>query len=620
MFRVRLNCCFAQNLVPMRLRTLLLTITAFTFAFLSFDSPAPLYNEPVATYYDAQLDTLLIQLKSFKQAVGQKKQLPVLQQHFFNSRYTYKKVAFFTEQFDSRGARMVNGPDLLRIEDDTQNDSVKPHGFQHIETILYDAPVDMKLLQQEITIQINNVQSLRNAPDHQYYFRDDRIWEAMRSGMYRIISMGITGFDVPICLNAIPETKVQLQAQKHIVQLYKIQIEQADKELYTNIVKAFDNAIAYIKPGTGFNSFNRLVFTKDYINPLSAYLKQIAYQLHFVNTNQLTPLNPEADNLFDKNVFNLAFFSPNERYSVTPERVALGKRLFYDTKLSVNNSRSCASCHKPEMAFADGLVRAKNIDGVHDILRNTPTLLNSVYQARQFYDSRALVLETQLDAVVHSKEEMGGSLGDAIPVLEKDNGYNAMFLQAYPNEKNKITHYTIANAIASYIRTLVSFNSRFDRYMRGEADSFSVSEQNGFNLFMGKAKCGTCHYAPMFNNLVPPRYEESESEILAVPATNTPRAKLDGDEGKFMHTKVPLHKYAFKTPTVRNAALTAPYMHNGVFRTLEEVIEFYNKGGGAGVGIELNTQTLPADKLNLSKQEVKDLAAFITSLNDVPKQ
>jgi cytochrome c peroxidase len=183
-----------------------------------------------------------------------------------------------------------------------------------------------------------------------------------------------------------------------------------------------------------------------------------------------------------------------------------------------------------------------------------------------------------------------------------------------------ITEYTIANALASYIRSLVRLNSRFDAYMRGNDKMLSANERSGFNLFMGKARCGTCHFLPLFNGLIPPFFTETESEVLGVPQTNDKRnARLDPDEGKFTLTKSVVHKMAFKTPTLRNIALTAPYMHNGVFKTLADVVNFYNDGGGKGLGIAPPYQTLPLDKLNLSLAEKQQLIAFMKSLTDTSR-
>ncbi len=145
----------------------------------------------------------------------------------------------------------------------------------------------------------------------------------------------------------------------------------------------------------------------------------------------------------------------------------------------------------------------------------------------------------------------------------------------------------------------------------------TAGQLRGFNLFMGKAQCGTCHFAPLFNGLLPPYYTVTELEVLGVPENGSLTQPLwDHDEGRFSVFPINFYKGAFKTPTVRNAAVTAPYMHNGSFRTIEDVIEFYNKGGGAGIGLATVTQTLSADPLHLTKTEVKDIEDFINALTD----
>ena len=131
---------------------------------------------------------------------------------------------------------------------------------------------------------------------------------------------------------------------------------------------------------------------------------------------------------------------------------------------------------------------------------------------------------------------------------------------------------------------------------------------------MGKAKCATCHYMPLFNGTFPPRYMKIESEVIGIPESVNSN-KIDPDMGRYGVVKVESLKHAFKTPTVRNAAVTAPYMHNGVFTNLEEVMDFYRKGGGAGLGVQINNQTLPVDSLNLSPKEQRDIISFIKCLD-----
>jgi cytochrome c peroxidase len=316
--------------------------------------------------------------------------------------------------------------------------------------------------------------------------------------------------------------------------------------------------------------------------------------------------------MFSDSLFLLDFFSPNERYKVTPLRVELGRSLFYDSIFSTTAKRSCASCHNPSKAFTDGLKTPAAIQSSVTLKRNTPTLLNAVWQTKFFYDSRASTLENQLNAVVHNVDEMNGSLRESIERIRENEQYSKMFAQAYVNDAQAVTEYNIANAISSYVRSLSSLDSRFDKYMRGQGE-LTAAEKKGFNLFTGKAKCATCHYIPLFNGLVPPFFTETESEVLGIPSA--PRKKmLDDDTGRFDFTKSVIHKHAFKTPTLRHIAQTAPYMHNGVFSTLEEVIDFYDKGGGLGMGIDVGNQTLPPTALHLSRSEKKNIVAFLKTL------
>ena len=173
----------------------------------------------------------------------------------------------------------------------------------------------------------------------------------------------------------------------------------------------------------------------------------------------------------------------------------------------------------------------------------------------------------------------------------------------------------VIKALSSYIGTLNGFDSKFDRNIRAEEDTFTEEEKHGFNLFMGKALCATCHFVPLTNGTVPPFFTETEKEVIGVPET-AKNLGLDGDYGFYWQYKADLHKGMFKTPTVRNSALTAPYMHNGVYQTLEEVINFYNKGGGAGLGFDLPHQTLPFDELNLTQEEQQALVAYLKTLSD----
>ena len=210
--------------------------------------------------------------------------------------------------------------------------------------------------------------------------------------------------------------------------------------------------------------------------------------------------------------------------------------------------------------------------------------------------------------------EMDGSMDAIIKYVLANKSYKSSFAGAFPaTTKNGISSDEVTNALGSYIRSLTKLNSRFDEYMRGNEQALSTQELKGFNLFMGKAKCATCHFIPLFNGVTPPKYVASETEVLGVPVSLA-NSTLDPDLGYYDVIGIDSYKYAFKIPTIRNISKTAPYMHNGVYGTLDQVMEFYNNGGGVGLGIHLPNQTLPEENLQLTETEKADIIAFMKSL------
>ena len=324
-----------------------------------------------------------------------------------------------------------------------------------------------------------------------------------------------------------------------------------------------------------------------------------------------------ATTVFDSGAFDAIAFAAPQTEAAPPARVALGRALFFDARLSGGNVVACANCHLPERAFTDGRTRSLSRSGTA-ALRNAPTIINAGLQAGSFYDLRTTYLEDQVTDVVRNAEEMHGSVDAAAATLARDSMYARLFADAFPRRTSAvISGQEVRAAIAAYVRSLQALNSRVDQAFRGDTRAITVDERLGLNLFMGKAKCATCHFAPLFNGTVPPMYQESEVEVLGVPAAAVVRgATVDPDSGRFRVTRSAPHLFAFRTPSVRNVALTAPYMHNGVYRTLDEVVDFYNRGGGAGIGIALPNQTLPTDRLGLTAREQRAIVRFMLALTD----
>jgi cytochrome c peroxidase len=264
------------------------------------------------------------------------------------------------------------------------------------------------------------------------------------------------------------------------------------------------------------------------------------------------------------------------------------------------------------------LPKSITLDGKSTVQRNSPTLIYSTFQYSQFWDGSAKSLDKQILTVMENALEMGTDHNVALEKLRRNSNYATYFKILFPgNGDTSINMQTVSSSLQAFLQTLAPFNSSFDRYINGDRTALKPGQIRGFNLFMGKAQCGTCHFAPLFNGLVPPLYNKTELEVLGVTDdTNFTHPQLDADEGRFKTFPIAFYKGAFKTPTVRNVAKTGPYMHNGTFSTLDKILEFYNRGGGLGLGLHVPSQTLSPQRLHLKKSEIQDIIKFLNSLTD----
>ncbi|HET6993413.1 MAG TPA: cytochrome c peroxidase, partial [Chitinophagaceae bacterium] len=362
-----------------------------------------------------------------------------------------------------------------------------------------------------------------------------------------------------------------------------------------------------------FNSFNRLDFLTNTALPLehhlSLFIRNNGYEI-----NTARALNYEADNLFSPDAIMV-----NGRKNISPAMVALGKALFFEKALSGNNTRSCVTCHQPEKYFTDGRVKSITMDGVSSVKRNAPTLLYSVFQYSQFWDGRVKNFEDQVKTVLKNPVEMNADYETIVQRLRANEHFLNSFKAAFPDNAadTVINIGNVVSSISAFLETLAPFDSPFDRYMQGDKTAMNPEQRKGFNLFMGKALCATCHTAPLFNGLTPPLYDRTALEVIGTTANTNFRSPLpDTDSGRYATYPLAFLKGAFKSPGLRDIAQTAPYMHNGQFPTLESVLEFYNKGGGQGMGLKILNQTLSVTPLNLTSNEIKCLIAFLQSLTD----
>lgn len=297
----------------------------------------------------------------------------------------------------------------------------------------------------------------------------------------------------------------------------------------------------------------------------------------------------------------------------TAEKIVLGQTLFFDRRLSGDGTMSCATCHIPELAFSDGQDISMSYPTTRN-WRNSPTLMNVAFQKLLFSDGRAATLEDQALFPMMSAFEMNKNLDYLEEHIRQVPGYVAAFSKVFNGE---VTRERIAMAIASYERTLISKNAPLDSYLNGKKDALSKEALKGMEVFTGKGKCIDCHFGvnlddDRFHALNVPENPKLQNDPMVI-ATMRFVAKvyhyedyrnLKEDPGRYLITKNKKDWKAFRTPTLREISKTAPYMHNGVFDTLDEVIDFFDRGGGEG-----NTAVKP---LGLSTAEKRYLKTFLT--------
>ncbi|HEX8577622.1 MAG TPA: cytochrome c peroxidase, partial [Flavobacterium sp.] len=510
-----------------------------------------------------------------------------------------------------------NGAPLLHIEKTgTSAQVLEPEGLQVLDEMIFSP---------EANENKNNIASISKRLMTSYGILYENIQNvpisnlaiAMRLQLIRIYTLGLTGFDTPGSLNAIPEAVASLEGMHN---LFVHDLKHGNSKNADQVEKLFEQSIAVLRQAS-FENLDRLDFLKLYIDPLYNQLSsfQIEKIPEFLTTS--SSWNSKSKSIFSDNFLNPYFFSELKEGEDNEDVRTLGKLLFYDPILSNSKNMSCVTCHQPDKGFADGNITSLSSVQGKTVLRNAPSLVNSVYADRYFYDVRAFTLEQQVEHVIFSSDEFNTSYNNILKKLQANPNYIKKFKKAFG--KSSITRENFSKALASYVLSLRSFNSSLDQYIRNETKIIDPEVKNGFNLFMGKANCATCHFAPTFSGLVPPYYSDSETEILGVLAdSKSSLPELDADEGRWAN-KISseyawIYEKSFKTTTIRNADLTPPYFHNGAYKTLEDVIEFYDKGGGEGLGVLVHNQTLSPEPLELSQKEKAALISFIKSLNDIP--
>ena len=295
------------------------------------------------------------------------------------------------------------------------------------------------------------------------------------------------------------------------------------------------------------------------------------------------------------------------------ERIDLGRLLFFDPILSGDNDVSCAHCHHPDLGFSDNRGQSMGRGGIGVgpersdgtvLRRGSPTIWNVAFNHRQFWDGRAIDLEDQARDPIQDISEMAQDPDQLVKELNAISEYRRLFAKAFPNDEDPISFNNVTYSISSFERTIISNNSRFDEYARGKRKALSENERKGLNLFRSlKTRCFECHNIPTFAN--------RDFKIIGVP-------DIEGQPKDFGRGEVEGDNYnnAFKVPTLRNIALTAPYMHNGIFKNLDEVIDFYSMGGGSSQGNHIENIDDKIRSFTLTPTERSNLISFLHALTD----
>jgi cytochrome c peroxidase len=608
--------------------TLLSLLTVLTITFLSFDKSDD--HSPYKTVYLNRLhdfkkqQTALIKLVEQSQ-LNDTADVEHIKREIQANRLGMKGLDFWLRYLEPISYKKINGPLPVEWETEVFEKFEKPYkrkgaGLTLARLYLDEDVVNKDTLLQLLTSSLNATEtytadSITNQlQDYNHFYLCNRLYLLNLAAIYT------TGFECPDTKQVIPELQHMLG---DVLQLYEsFNLTFPATPLPAEYITLYQNVITFVNnQSIDYAAFDHFTFIKDYVNPLFRINQQCVRQYHVFSKSMIDySLNKTANSIFDKTLYNgqnsKGIFLRVKDSSALAEIDRLGKLLFFDPILSGNNSRSCASCHKPNECFTDNINRASlQFNHTTSLARNTPSLINAPYNHLIMLDGKHISLQNQVVDVITNKEEMGADEKEVLKKVLSCKEYNTAFkkLLKYTPQEKEITMEHLSSAITTYYGKFSQNYSPFDEAINGSKIQ-DISVREGFNLFMSKAQCGTCHFVPQFNGVKPP-YVGSEFEVLGVPEDTTFK-KLSPDKGRYNINPAYETANAFRTGSVRNAEHTAPYMHNGSFNTLNQVVDFYNDGGGAGKGLKVDNQTLSTDSLHLSSIEKTKLILFIKSLSE----
>lgn len=604
----------------------LIALCFIILSWITFDADTSAYQDLYAsrlTEFQKQQGALLQQIDNVQNISGNNAVL--LLYDISELRSTLKEMDFWLRYLEPVAYKKINGPLPVEWETEVFEKFEKPYkregaGLSLAEIFLTDGGTDkddvyslIERSQSALAVfQSDSILNILETPDHFFF--------ANRLYLLNLTAIYTTGFECPDPDNIINELQHMIIGVEGIYNAFNKSFpDKSISQAYFSLYTEMESFVA--AQSRDPQLFDHYHFIRDYVNPL------FTLNQHFINDYHLVShsfndysLNDENYSIFSKDLYKgqnakgiyLAVNDPHEL-----ERIRdIGKLLFFDPILSGNGKRSCASCHQPAEYFSDTSLAVNFMfNKTNNLKRNTPSLVNVVYNHLLMLDGKHISLQDQAKDVISNPNEMALDPQKVLENVLSCTQYKkafAHFAKLTPNYPEvSIDH--IVSAITLYYTSFSGCNSAFDNAMNNAAE-ISDESIRGFNLFMSKAQCATCHFIPQFNGVKPP-YVSSEFEVLGIPA-DTSFTSLDADSGRYTINPAVETLDAFRTGTLRNSSFTKPYMHNGVFLTMNEVIDFYNNGGGVGRGLTVINQTLSSDSLHLSVQEIEDLKSFIKTLDE----
>ncbi|MEM9888246.1 MAG: cytochrome-c peroxidase [Bacteroidota bacterium] len=416
-----------------------------------------------------------------------------------------------------------------------------------------------------------------------------RIYYLLKSSLLYHYSNTLNAYDRIEHHKSIHEFRQVLKTQASLLKAYL-----SEEEAVAECVFLLKQLNAHLKYQS-WEQIDRANIYQVWIVPiLQEYTKLIQSAAYVLRDTD--PLNVENAHLFSDHLFNLNYFTDTATVNDFRALVDLGKQLFYDPILSDNNKRTCASCHKSSKAFTDGRQTSIGFDLISKGKRNAPSLINSIYKGQYQHDLSQVNLFDQITYVIKHPAEMNTSWQKIEQRLSTSTDYLRQFEACF--SKSHLDSTQIASALIAYIASLSSLNSPFDQYMRNEIDSIGTLAVEGYNIFMGKAQCGSCHIPPLFSGLQSDQYKDQGYFRINLPERKS-------DEQGLAHQSIYEEEYRhfFNIPSLRNLSYTSPYFHNGSLFSIEDCIKAHQ------------AEELPMTQI-LSPKELNALSQFLNTLND----